>query len=163
MNQKLFFQFLKKRPKRADKYWLLHADIVNEPYRFEYKVTYLIPDVLIRIDFHLGYKIGKSINLYFREVVEDLVQSGEIKMLSGYNFLKKYEFQGDFKFIITERIIPPDFNLSKTENFILALNSLIKHLSLPAESALNLDPTCTEVEKIPILVEKPLTHRARRS
>lgn len=163
IESKIIFSIFKKRPKRADKYWLLHVDIVNEPYRFEYKVTYLIPDVLIRIDFHLGYKIGKSINLYFREVVEDLVQSGEIKMLSGYNFLKKYEFQGDFKFIITERIIPPDFNLSKTENFILALNSLIKHLSLPAESALNLDPTCTEVEKIPILVEKPLTHRARRS
>ena len=47
---------------------------VDDPNRFEYEVTQIIPGVLIRVDFHIGFKVEPKINLYFREVLEDMVE-----------------------------------------------------------------------------------------
>ena len=71
-----------------------------------------------------------KINLYFREVLDDLVKSGEIKLDSGYDSLRKYGFPGDFKFVMIERIMLSDIKLSKTENFILTLHKLLQHFGI---------------------------------
>ena len=107
----MIYSIFNKQPKRAERYWLLHVDRVDEPNRFEYKVNHIIPGVLIRIDFHIGFKVDPKINLYFREVLEDLVKSGELKLESSYDSLKKHGFPGDFKFVLIERIMLSDFKL----------------------------------------------------
>ena len=118
--------------------------------------------MLIRVDFHLGFKIDPKINLYFREVIEDLVRSGEIKLESSYDSLRKHGFPGDFKFVLIDRIMLKDYKLSKLENFILSVQGLVRHLSIPEEAALQLDPSNTIVEKVPIIIQKPLLKRISR-
>lgn len=162
VESKVMYSIFRKQPKRADTYWLLHVDRVEDPYRFEYKVTHIIPGVLIRVDFHLGFKIDPKINLYFREVIEDLVRSGEIKLESSYDSLRKHGFPGDFKFVLIDRIMLKDYKLSKLENFILSVQGLVRHLSIPEEAALQLDPSNTIVEKVPIIIQKPLLKRISR-
>lgn len=159
IESKVIYSIFSKQPKRADKYWLLHVDIVDEPNRFEYKLNHIIPGILIRIDFHLGFKVDPKINLYFKEIVEDMVKSGEITLESGYDSLKKYGFPGDFKFVLIERVMLRDFKLSNTENFILALRSVVRHISIPEERALQLDSANTIVEQVPIILKKPLEKR----
>jgi KUP system potassium uptake protein len=132
---------------------------VDEPNRFEYQVKHIIPGVLLRVDFHIGFKVDPKVNLYFREIVEDLVKSGEINLDSSFNSLKKHGMPGDFKFIIIERIMLHDFKLSKTENFILSLRSLVRHISIPDARALQLDSANTIVEQVPIIVNKPVDRR----
>ncbi len=73
VESKVMYSIFNKFPKRADRYWFLHVDRVDEPNRFDYKVNQIIPGVLIRVDFHIGFKMDTKINLYFREVLEDLV------------------------------------------------------------------------------------------
>ena len=159
VESKVIYSIFRESPKRADTYWLLHVDKVNEPNRFEYKVNHIIPGILIRIDFHLGFKVDPKINLYFKEVIEDLVNSGEIKLQSSFDSLKKHGFPGDFKFVLIERIMPRDNTLSKTENFILSINSIIRHLSIPEERSLKLDLSNSIVEKVPIIIKKSSGHR----
>jgi KUP system potassium uptake protein len=159
IESKVIYSIFNKQPKRADKYWLLHIDRVDEPNRFEYKVNHIIPGVLIRVDFHIGFKVDPKINLYFKEIVEDLVASGEIKLESSYDSLKKHGFPGDFKFVLIERIMSRDFKLSNTENFILTLRSLVRHISIPEERALQLDSTNTIVEQVPIILNQPVEKR----
>ena len=117
VESKVIYSIFKKQPKRADTYWLLHVDRVDEPNRFEYKVNHIIPGVLIRVDFHIGFKVDPKINLYFREVLEDLVKSGEIKLESSFDSLKKYGFPADFKFVLLDRIMLRDFKLIKYREF----------------------------------------------
>ncbi len=162
VESKVIYSIFKKQPKRADTYWFLHVDRVDDPYRFEYKVNHIIPGVLIRIDFHIGFKVNPSINLYFREVLEDLVKSGEIKLESGYDSLKKYDFPADFRFVLLDRILIRDFKLTNIENFILAIRGLARNLSIPEEKALQLDPTCTIVEKVPIIIDQPVDKKIER-
>ena len=117
VESKVIYSIFQKQPKRADTYWLLHVDRVDEPNRFEYQVTQIIPGILIRVDFHIGFKVEPKINLYFKEVLEDLIESGEIKLESSFDSLKKHAFPADFKFILIDRIMPRDYKLSSMENF----------------------------------------------
>jgi KUP system potassium uptake protein len=162
VESKVIYSIFKKQPKRADTYWLLHVDRVDEPNRFEYRVAHLVPGVLIRIDFHIGFKVDPKINLYFKEVIEDLVRSGEIRLESSFDSLKKYGFPSDFRFVMIDRIMIRDFKLTNMENFILAIRSIVWHLSIPEEKALQLDPTITVVEKVPILIDRPVIKRIER-
>lgn len=162
VESKVIYSIFNKQPKRADTYWLIHVDRTNDPYQFEYKVNQIIPGILIRIDFHLGFKIDPKINLYFREVIEDLVKSKEIALESSYTTLKKYNFPADFKFVLIDRIMIRDYKLSKNENVILTLRNLARRLSLPEEKSLQLDPTSTIVEKVPIIIDQPVDQRITR-
>ncbi|MGA1976289.1 MAG: KUP/HAK/KT family potassium transporter [Bacteroidales bacterium] len=162
VESKVIYSIFKKQPKRADTYWMLHVDRVDEPDKLEYKVNHIIPGILIRIDFHIGFKIDPKINLFFREVVEDLVNSGEIKLESTFDSMRKHGLPGDFKFVLLDRIMLHDFKLSNTENFILALRNITRHIGIPEERALHLDPTSTIVEKIPIVINQPIARRIAR-
>jgi KUP system potassium uptake protein len=125
-------------------------------------VTQIIPGILIRIDFHIGFKVEPKINLYFKEAIEDMVKSGEIQLDSSYDSLKKHDFEGDFKFILIDRIMSRDFTLSNWENFILTLNSLVRKFSINDIRTLNLDSTNTIIEQVPITIDQPVASRIRR-
>ncbi len=162
VESKVIYSIFNKQPKRAKTYWLLHVDMVEEPNRFQYEINQIIPGILIRIDFHLGYKVEPKINLYFREVVEDMVKSGEIKLESGFASMKKRGLQGDFKFVLIDRIMLHDFKFSNIDSFIISLHSLVKRLSIPADRAFNLDNTSIIVEKVPIIIDQPVDKRIER-
>jgi KUP system potassium uptake protein len=162
VESKIVYSIFHKQPKRADTYWLLHVNMINEPNRFDYQVRHIVPGILIRVDFNIGFKVEPKINLYFREVIEDLVKSGEIKISSNYDSLKKYNIEGDFRFIIIDRIMSRDFKLSTWENFILALNSVVRRISIPGMRTLNLDSTNTIIEQVPIILDQPQHSRIKR-
>jgi KUP system potassium uptake protein len=162
VESKVIYSIFHKQPKRADTYWFLHIDRVNEPNRFNYEVKHIIPGVLIRIDFYIGFKISPKMNLYFKEVLEDLVKSGEIKLESAYSSMRKHDIESDFKFILIDRIMTRDFSLSTWENFILTLHNIVRKIAVRDIRALNLDPTNTIVEQVPIIFDKPVAKRIER-
>jgi len=162
VESKVIYSIFHKQPKRADTYWLLHVNRVNEPNTFNYEVKQLIPGILIRIDFHLGFKVESKINLYLKEVLEDLVKSKEIDLDSSYDSMKKYDIHGDFRFILIDRIMSRDFSLSNWENTILALNSIVRKLAISDIRTLNLDATITTVEQVPIIIDQPVAKRIKR-
>jgi KUP system potassium uptake protein len=162
VESKVLYSIFQKQPKRAETYWLAHVDRVDDPYRFEYEVEQIIPGILIRIDFHIGFKVEPKINFYFKEALEDLVQSGEINLKSSYDSLRKHDFPGDFKFILIERIMIRDFKLSNWENFILTINRITQSISLPEIRTLKLDSTNTIIEQVPIIINQPIVKRIGR-
>ncbi len=158
----MIYSIFRKQPKRADTYWFLHIDRVNEPNKFEYHVTQIIPGVLIRVDFLIGFKVIPKMNLYFREVLEDMVAAGEITLESKYASLRKHDIQGDFRYVLIDRIMSNDHNLSKWENFILTINKIVKRLSITDIKALQLDSANTVIEQVPILIDQPVDIRIKR-
>lgn len=162
VESKVIYSIFQKQPKRAKTYWLLHVDRTNEPYTFNYKVNQIIPGILIRVDFRIGFKVDPKINLYFREVLEDMVKSGEITLESSYDSLRKHGFRGDFKFVLIDRIMLRDFKLTASENFILSLHSLVRQIGQPEEKTLHLDSTSTVVEKVPLIIDQPVIKRIMR-
>lgn len=162
VESKVIYSIFQKQPKRADKYWFIHVDRVNDPNQLSYQVTQVIPDILIRIDFHIGFKVEPKINLYFREVIEDLTGSGEIKLESGYDSLREFNYPADFRFVLIERIMPRDLKLSNLDNFTLLLHNLAARLNITDIASFQLDPTNTVVEQVPILIDQPPHERIKR-
>lgn len=158
IESKVMYSIFNKQPKRAQTYWLLHVDTVDVPDTFSYEVHQIIPGNLIRIDFHLGFKIEPHINLYFKEVLKDMEANGEINLTSSYKSMKKHHFPGDFLFVNLDRIMSRDYNLSPWEAMIMGLHAFTRLLSINDVKALGLDTSCVIEEKVPISVE-PLLHR----
>ena len=162
IESKIMYSIFNKQPKRAKTYWLLHVDTVDEPDTFSYEVNQFIPGTLIRVDFHLGFKIEPRVNLYFKEVLKDLVAAGEIKLCSSYESLKKHHLPPDFLFVNLDRVMSRDFSLSPWETMIMGLHTFTRLLSINDVKALGLDSSSIIEEKVPISVERPLIRKIKR-
>jgi KUP system potassium uptake protein len=162
VESKVIYSIFRKQPKRADTYWFLHVDRLDEPDRFEYKITQLIPGILIRVDFMLGFKVDAKINLYFREVLEDMVNTGQIKLESNFDSLKKHSLPADFMYVLIDRVMPRDYKLSSIENLTLSLHSLSRLLCISDVRALELDSSNTIEEQVPITIDQPIDFRIKR-
>jgi KUP system potassium uptake protein len=162
IENKIIYSIINKQPKRADTYWFLHVDILDNPETFEYKVHHIIPGILIKVDFRLGFKIEPRINLYFREVLEDLVKSGEIDLTSHYKSLSHHNIMSDFVFVNLDRIMSPDYNLTLWETITMGLHEMTRWLSINDVKALGLDTSYVIEEKVPIAIEQIVTQRIRR-
>lgn len=149
---KIIYSILQKRPKRADIYWFLHVDVMDEPYRMEYKVKHIVADDIIRVDFRLGFRIAPKINLLFRKVVEDLVANGEVDITSRYESLNRNNVIGDFKFVVLEKFLSYDNDLPAIEKFILNFYFIMKYFSLSEAKAFGLDSSSVKVEKFPMVI-----------
>jgi KUP system potassium uptake protein len=163
VESKVIHSIFHKQPKRAKTYWLIHVDRTAEPDTFSYKVTQIIPGILIRVDFYLGFKVEPKINLYFREVLEDLTKSGEIRLESSYDSLRKHSFPSDFIYVLIDRVMTKDYQLSNSENITLGLHNISRLICISDIKALQLDATNTIEEKVPISINQPVNERISRS
>jgi len=126
IESKIIYSILQKQPKRADIYWFIHVDVVDEPYLMEYKVREFIHDDVIRINFRLGFRIEPKINLMFRKVVEDMVRNNEVDIRSRYTSLNKNNIIGDFRFIVIEKFLSYENELPFYEEIILDIYDFLK-------------------------------------
>lgn len=149
---KVIYSILQKQPKRADMYWFVHVDVMDEPYTMEYRVTELIRGNIIRIDFRLGFRIEPRINLMFRKVVEDMVRNFEVDITSRYESLGRKNLIGDFRFVVMEKFLSYENELPFYEKIILDVYFFFKKGSLSEERAFGLDTSSVTIEKVPLIV-----------
>ncbi len=155
IESKVLYSILQKRPKRADLYWFVHVNVVDEPYRTEYRVRELIEGDVIRVDFYLGFRVAPRINLLFKEVVKDMVERGEVDITSRYESLSRNNVIGDFKFVIIEKFMSYDNDLPWYERIVLDIYQVLKKVSLSEGRAFGLDSSSVKVEKFPIVIHPP--------
>lgn len=152
IESKVIYSILQKRPKRADIYWFVHVDVMDEPYRMDYKVTHVAADDIIRVDFRLGFRVAPKINLMFRKVVEDLVKNKEVDITSRYESLNKNNIIGDFKFVVLEKFLSYENDLPFFEKLILNAYFFLKRFSLSEAKAFGLDSSSVKIEKFPMVI-----------
>ncbi|MCZ8286459.1 MAG: KUP/HAK/KT family potassium transporter, partial [Bacteroidia bacterium] len=159
---KIIYSILQKRPKKADVYWFVHVDVMNEPYRMDYKVTHVADNDIIRIDFRIGFRVAPKINLMFRKVVEDLVRAGEVDITSRYESLNKNNVIGDFKFVVIEKFLSYENDLPLFEKIVLNIYFFLKRFSLSEAKAFGLDSSSVKIEKFPMVISQPKGFNLRR-
>lgn len=162
VEEKIIHSILQKQPKRADIYWFIHVDTVDEPYKAEYEVTHFYEEDVIRIDFILGFRVEPKISQMFRQVVEDMVENKEIDITSRYQSLSKNKMVGDFRFVVIQKYLSNDNLFPWFEKIILNAYFLIKKISLSEPKAYGLDSSSVLVEKFPLLLSKSNPIRLKR-
>ena len=162
IEHKIIYSILNKKPKRADIYWFVHVDTLDDPYTAEYSVSHIIPNDIIRVEFRLGFRIQPRINLMFRKVVEDLVNNKEVNVASRYESLERKNVVGDFQFIVMEKYLSEDNELPLGERIIMKFHFWIKEISLSEERGFGLDPSNVLIEKFPLVVSPIASIRLKR-
>lgn len=162
IESKIIYSIINKQPKRADVYWFLHLDITDEPNTFEYRIQHYKQGSIIKIDFRLGFKVDPRIHVYFRQVLEDMKNCGEVDLLSRYDSLRKNNITGDFQYIIIDRIASFDIDFTAHQKFILTTYEFIKRMTIPESRVLGLDTSNCITEKVPITQDHHLENRIRR-
>lgn len=152
IEHKIIYSILNKKPKRADIYWFVHVDTMDDPYTSEYVVEHIIPNDIIRVEFRLGFRMEPKINLMFRKVVADLVANKEVNITSRYESLERNNIVGDFQFIVMEKYLSQDNDLPFFERVIMKIHFMLKEWSLSEERGFGLDPSNVTIEKFPLIV-----------
>ncbi|MFZ9240445.1 MAG: KUP/HAK/KT family potassium transporter, partial [Chitinophagaceae bacterium] len=130
---KIIHSILNKKPKRADIYWFVHVDTLDDPYTCKYEVQTIIPNEVIRVEFRLGFRVQPKINLMFRKVVEDMVANKEVNITSRYESLARNNIAGDFEFVVMEKFLSQDNELPFWERVVMKLYFWLKEVSLSEE------------------------------
>lgn len=152
IEHKIIHSILSKKPKRADIYWFVHVDVLDDPYTQEYVVDHIIPNDIIRVEFRLGFRVEHRINLMFRKVVQDLVANKEVNIISRYESQEKNNVAGDFQFVVMEKYLSQDNDLPFFERIIMKFYFWLKDISLSEERGFGLDPSTVTIEKFPLIV-----------
>jgi KUP system potassium uptake protein len=155
IEEKVMYSILQKRPKRADIYWFLHVNILNEPYKKEYRVIEIVKDDIYRVDFYLGFREATKINLMFKEVIKDMVSNGEVDITSRYESLNKNNILGDFKFVLSEKYLSNDSDLTFFEGTVMNAYFFLKKFSLSEGNGFGLDSSSVKIEQFPMVLHAP--------
>lgn len=159
IESKLVYSIVNKQPKRADHYWFIHIDYVDDPDMLEYDVDIIEPETVYLVTMRIGFRVEPKVSVYLRQVIEDLVAAGGVDLRSGYPSLREEGITGDFKFIILHRVYSPTSNCSRREGMLMRWHDRLKHLGISDQSALGLDTSVVTPETVPLILN---TTPARR-
>jgi KUP system potassium uptake protein len=161
---KVIYSIFQKRPKRADVYWFIHVDIMDDPYTMEYKVLSDEDnhDNVIKINFRLGFRVDQRINMFFRKVVEDMVLNKEVDITSRYESLSKQNITGDFRFVVLERFLSFENDLPLLEQLVMKTYFFVKDFTTPEDKWFGLDSSSVKIEKVPLIIRPVENVKLRR-
>ena len=154
VENKIVYSIFNKLPKRAECYWFVNIEVTDEPYTQDYRVNTIADGKIFSVDFKLGFRVSQGINSLLGQVIQELMESGELKykpkdyvITSGNRAAV-----GNFKFVIIEEILSSDSHFSSWDRFILTSKLFIKKITVSPQKWYGIDTSVVEIEKVPIIV-----------
>jgi KUP system potassium uptake protein len=152
IESKVLYSLFHIHPKRADVYWFIHVNVLDVPYTTEYEVTTLIPRKVFRIDFNLGFRVEPRVHLFFKKVIEDMAERGEVDLLSRYDSLRTNHIVGDLRFVVLHKELSYESDLPWFDRMVMESYFLLKKLSLTEEKSFGLDTSSVAKEFVPLVL-----------
>ncbi|SMC65838.1 KUP/HAK/KT family potassium transporter [Moheibacter sediminis] len=142
-----------QKPKRADVYWFMHIHRTDSPYTLNYEVTELVDDKIIKIILNVGFRIQPRTELYFKNIINELIQNKELNLHLRYNGSTKYNSNFDFKFILLEKFLSVENEFALREGLILKSYFFLKRFAQKDQKAFGIDKSDVLIEQIPVLYQ----------
>jgi len=78
LDRDILYSILDRDPKRAEAYWFFSIHLMDEPDVARYHLETFGTDYIFRVRLELGFKNDQLLNAYLRQIVGDLLASGEL-------------------------------------------------------------------------------------
>ncbi|MBI3240305.1 MAG: KUP/HAK/KT family potassium transporter [Flavobacteriia bacterium] len=150
---KIIQSIFAKKPKRADVYWFLHINRTEQPYTLTYDVSELVDDKVIKVTINIGFRIQPKTELYFKKIVQDLVNDQELNLHLRPDGSTKYNSSPDFKFVVFQKFLSVENDFTLKEGVLLNSYFFLKRLGQSDESAFGLDKSDVINEQIPLVLQ----------
>ncbi|SFA90392.1 KUP system potassium uptake protein [Flavobacterium swingsii] len=151
IEEKIMKSIFAKKPKRADVYWFLHINRTNDPFALNYEVVEILDDKVIKVILNLGFRVQPKVELYFKKIVQELVERKELNLHIRPDGSTKYNAEPDFKFIIIEKFLSVENDFELKDGWLLTSYFWLKKLSISDEKAFGLDKSDVEIENVPMI------------
>ncbi|MBO9564357.1 MAG: KUP/HAK/KT family potassium transporter [Niastella sp.] len=148
---------LSRSPKRADIYWFVHVNVLDEPYAMRYHVDTIVRNDVYFLEFNLGFRVEPRVDYYFRQVVSELVKDGEVDVSNRREQYYQASGIGDFRFLLLESFLSYDNDMPFIKRFVMKSYFNLKLLSVKEAVNFGLDPSNVTVEMYPLVVT-PVVH-----
>jgi len=155
LESRIVYSIFKRGPKRADVFWFIHVNVVDEPYAMRYKVEHKAEQDVIWITFNLGFRIEPRIGLFFRLVVEELHFKKEVNIDSPYSSVGRKNVSADFRFVLMKYFLSYENKLDNRDRLMMRSYFLLDEIALSDASLFGLDSSNVSIEKIPLIINLP--------
>ena len=116
-----------------------------------YQVETYGTDYIFRIRLNLGFKCDQRINIYLRQIVQELQKSGELPAQSRKYSIYGPSRVGSFKFVMIQKSVPTKSELSGLDELVLNTKYTIRRLAGSKSKWYGLDNTSLLVESVPLI------------
>lgn len=148
----ILYSILEKGPKRAKAYWFVSIHVEDVPYKREYEVENFGTDYIFRVRLNLGFKENQRINVYLRQIVQELMEDGELPLQKHRYAVEEPGDVGGFKFCIIRKRVVPESDLPASDQGILTVKYAIRHVAGSPARWYGLENSGLEVEYLPLFV-----------
>lgn len=162
VERKVMFSILDKRPKRADVYWFINVNVTDDPYTMEYKVDTVESNHIVQLRLNLGFRVNQKLNVYLRQIVDDLLASGEIDIQARHYSTLPNRKVGDFRFILVDEVLSNENQLPAWENFVMRTKLFIKKYTVEPAKWFGIEASAVEVENVPLFLNVAPTEKLSR-
>ena len=152
IDRDILYSILDKDPKRAQAYWFVSVNVLDEPMTMNYQVETYGSDCVFRIRLNLGFKCSPRVNVYLRQIVQDLQRSGELPLQDKRYSIYGKSTVGSFKFCVIHKSVPTKTELSVLDEFILNAKYAIRHVAGSKVKWYGLDNSSLIYESVPLFV-----------
>ena len=165
LDRDVLYSILDKHPKRARAYWFLNVRVTDEPYTHTYTVDSFGTDFLFKVQLQLGFKVNQRVNAYLRQVVNDLMASGELpQQHHAYSIYEQRGNVGDFRFCMLRKTLAPETAISRSDHRVIYTKYTIRRLCGSPARWYGLENSSIMFEHVPMFAKmRPATHLERIS
>lgn len=154
IDRDILYSILDRDPKKADAYWFISVKTTHEPFDREYEVETFGTDYIFRVNLILGYKVKQSINVYLRQIVHDLLKTGELPKQEREHSIYGPSEVGSFKFCMIRKMMPLEGDLSPVDNFLIHNKYFIRRLAGSPVRWFGLETSRVLIEYVPLFLPR---------
>lgn len=152
LDRDILYSILNRRPKRANAYWFLNVEVTDEPYTREYHVDRMGTDFVFCIRLRLGFRVDQRINVYLRQIITELMESGELPPQDKKYSIYPMDPVGDFRFVILRKNLVPESEVSAAGRAAISAKYAIRHICGSPARWYGLESSWLFVEYVPLFL-----------
>ena len=152
IDRDILYSILDKDPKRADAYWFVSVNTTDDPYQKNYEVETYGTDYIFRVNLYLGFKVKPSVNIYLRQVVHDLLATGELPKQDKRHSIYGPSDVGSFKFCMIRKMMPKEGDIGAADDLLLRAKYTIRLLGGSPLQWFGLETSNLIIEYVPLFL-----------
>ncbi len=152
IDRDILYSILDKDPKRADAYWFISVNTTNDPYQKQYEVETFGTDYIFRVNLYLGYKVRPSVNIYLRQVVHDLLATGELPKQNKRHSIYAPSDVGSFKFCMIRKMMPQEGDIDEVDDLLIRAKYVIRRICGNPFQWFGLETSNMIIEYVPLFL-----------
>ena len=157
IDRDILYSILDKEPKRADAYWFISVNTTDDPNQKHYKVETFGTDYVFRVNLYLGFKVKPSVNIYLRQIVHDLLATGELPKQIRRHSIYESSHVGSFKFCMIRKMMPQEGDIDFWDNLLIHAKYFIRRLAGNPLQWFGLETSNVIVEYVPLFLARRQT------